>query len=73
MNGYSTRNQWAWKITFRASPLGERLAYYPNENIFFVNFEGHQVKSSEQIKKIDDAVSKILEPVDKSVVYRREL
>jgi propionate CoA-transferase len=48
-------------------PLEERLTYYPDENLFFVNFEGYQVKSSEQIKVIDDTVRKILEPVGKKV------
>jgi propionate CoA-transferase len=48
-------------------PLEERLTYYPDENLFFVNFEGYQVKSSEQIRIIDDTVRKILEPVGKRV------
>jgi len=48
-------------------PLEERLTYYPDENLFFVNFEGYQVKSREQIKAINSAVRKILEPVGKRV------
>ncbi len=48
-------------------PLEERLTYYPDDNLFFVNFEGYQVKSSEQIKIIDATVRKILEPVGKRV------
>ena len=52
---------------FVSIPLKERLTYYPDENLFFVNFEGYQVKSREQIKEIDDAVRKILEPVGKRV------
>jgi len=48
-------------------PLEERLTYYADENLFFVNFEGYQVKSSEQIRVIDDTVRKSLEPVGKKV------
>jgi len=48
-------------------PLEERLTYYPEENLFFVNFEGYHVKSSEQIREINDTVRKILEPVGKKV------
>ncbi|MBN2284117.1 MAG: acyl CoA:acetate/3-ketoacid CoA transferase [Deltaproteobacteria bacterium] len=48
-------------------PLNERLTYYPDENLFFVNFEGYHVKSRDQIKEINDMVRKILEPVGKKV------
>ncbi len=48
-------------------PLEERLTYYPEENLFFVNFEGYHVKSSQQIQDIDRAVRTILEPVGKRV------
>lgn len=48
-------------------PLEERLTYYPDENLFFVNFEGYQVKSNKEIKEIDDAVRRILEAVGKKV------
>ena len=48
-------------------PLEERLTYYPDENLFFANLEGYQVKSSEQIREINAAVRKILEPVGRKV------
>jgi propionate CoA-transferase len=48
-------------------PLEERLTYYPEDNVFFANLEGYQVKSSEQIKEIEDAVRKLLEPLGKRV------
>jgi len=48
-------------------PLEERLTYYPEENLFFVNFEGYHVKCSRQIEDIDQAVRNILEPVGKKV------
>lgn len=50
-----------------AVPLPARLAYDPEENIFFVNFEGYSVKSGEQVQEIDDVVRKILTPVGKKV------
>jgi len=50
-----------------AVPLEVRLAYSPEENIFFVNFEGYSVKSSEQVQEIDDTVRTILTPVGKKV------
>ncbi len=48
-------------------PLEERLTYYADENLFFVNFEGYQVKSSERIQEVNNTVRKILEPVGKKV------
>lgn len=48
-------------------PLAARLAYDSDENLFFVNFEGYNVKSSEQIQEIDDTVRTILAPVGKRV------
>lgn len=48
-------------------PLEERLTYDPDENIFFVNFEGYHVKSSEQIQTIRETVKDILEPVGRKV------
>jgi propionate CoA-transferase len=53
-------------MTFEHPPE-EGLTYYPDENLFFLNFEGCQVKSSEQIREIDSTVRKILEPVGKKI------
>jgi propionate CoA-transferase len=63
---------------FREEPMGlrddlltlrleDRLTYDPAENIFFVNFEGYAVKSSQQIKEIKESVEKILVPLGKKV------
>jgi propionate CoA-transferase len=46
-----------------ALPLGKRLVYNPQENLFFVNFEGLAIRSPEDIEKIRAAVVKALEPV----------
>jgi propionate CoA-transferase len=48
-------------------PLQDRLTYHPEENLFFVNFEGYTVKSPEQVKEIEKAVSRILAPLNKKV------
>jgi MFS superfamily sulfate permease-like transporter len=32
-------------------PLDERLIYDPDENLFFVNFEGYTVRTSEDVQK----------------------
>ena len=47
--------------------LEERLIYEPEENLFFVNFEGFSVKSSRDVKEIEAAVSGILVPLDRKV------
>ena len=63
---------------FRPEPMGlkddlltlsldERLTYDPEENLFFVNFEGFAVKTSREVQDIKDAVAKIVAPLDKKV------
>lgn len=47
--------------------LGERLTYDPEENLFFVNFEGFSVKSSRDVKEIEAEVSRTLAPLDRKV------
>ncbi len=47
--------------------LADRLTYHPDENLFFVNFEGYAVKTAEDIKAIREAVEGILAPVNKRV------
>ncbi len=47
--------------------LDERLTYDPEENLFFVNFENYEIKSSEQVQEIKKAVERILIPLDKKV------
>lgn len=63
---------------FREEPMGlrehlltlhleDRLTYDPAENIFFVNFEGYTVKSTQQVQEIKEAVERILIPLTKKV------
>ncbi|MGD9191943.1 MAG: acyl CoA:acetate/3-ketoacid CoA transferase [Desulfobacterales bacterium] len=47
--------------------LDERLTYDPQENLFFVNFEGFAVNTSQKVQDIKDAVEKIVAPLDKKV------
>ncbi len=47
--------------------LEERLTYHPDENLFFVNFEGYSVKTSEGVEQIREAVENILSPLGKKV------
>jgi propionate CoA-transferase len=66
------------KRIFRPEPMGlrddlltltleERLIYDPLENLFFVNFEGHSIKTSQDIQKVKEAVERILTPLGKKV------
>jgi propionate CoA-transferase len=48
-------------------PLDERLTYHADENLFFVNFEGYTVRTSEDVRKIKATVEKILSPLGKKV------
>jgi propionate CoA-transferase len=41
-------------------PLESRLSYDPQQNLFFVNFEGYAVRDMEQIDRIEQAVRKCL-------------
>ncbi len=47
--------------------LEERLIYDPSENLFFVNFEGHLIKTRQNIQEVKEAVEKILTPLGKKV------
>ncbi len=48
-------------------PLEERFSYNERENLFFVNFEGLAVRSSEQIQRIQELVAEHCEPPGKRV------
>ena len=50
-----------------ALSLEERLTYDPEENLFFVNFEGFSIKSSQDVQEVKEAVEKILTPVERRV------
>jgi len=63
---------------FRPEPMGlkddlltltleKRLTYDPEENLFFVNFEGFAVKTLQQVDDIKHAVEKIVSPLDQKV------
>jgi propionate CoA-transferase len=63
---------------FRPEPMGlkdhllaltleERLTYDPEENLFFVNFEGFAVRSSQDVQDVKEAVEKIVAPLGKKV------
>ena len=57
----------ALKDDLLAIPLEERLSYLPEENLFFVNFEGLYIRTSGEVQKIHSLVEKILAPVGKKV------
>jgi propionate CoA-transferase len=48
-------------------PLSERLAYDPDENFFFINFEGLVIRSHETIEQIEAAVNEKLSTLGKKV------
>ncbi|MBF0500680.1 MAG: acyl CoA:acetate/3-ketoacid CoA transferase [Candidatus Riflebacteria bacterium] len=48
-------------------PLSERLVYNTADEIFFVNFEGYSVKTSAQIRDIEERVIAILSQLQKRV------
>jgi propionate CoA-transferase len=48
-------------------PLAERLTYDAGKNLFFVNFEGLDVRSAEDIERIRQAVDDSLKPVGHKV------
>ncbi len=48
-------------------PLEDRFTYYPEENLFFVNFENYYVRTREDIERMRGMVDKILFPLGKKV------
>jgi propionate CoA-transferase len=55
------------KDNLMALTLEERLTYDPEENLFFVNFEGFSIKSSQDVQEVKEAVEKILAHVERKV------
>ncbi len=47
--------------------LEERLTYDPQEDLFFVNFEGHKIRTREDITAVENMVTGILSPLGKKV------
>lgn len=48
-------------------PIENRLLYDAEQEIFFVNFESHAVRSREDIEQIREQTSKVLSPLGKKV------
>jgi propionate CoA-transferase len=48
-------------------PMAERFHYDPESNLFFINFEGHSVRSTEQVREISDHVAALLSKLDHQV------
>ncbi len=48
-------------------PMDDRMTYNPDDNVFFVNFEGLSVRSSAQIADIRTRVDQMLGPLGKKV------
>jgi propionate CoA-transferase len=66
------------KRVFRSEPMGlkddlltlrleDRLTYDPQENLFFVNFEGYSIKSSQDVQDVKNAVEQIVVPLGQKV------
>ena len=47
--------------------LAERLTYDAAEDLFFVNFEGYAIKTSQQVEDIKNSVVKIVAPLNRKV------
>jgi propionate CoA-transferase len=48
-------------------PLHDRFKYNPEKNIFFVNLEAYFVKTSEDIREMEELAMSILKPLNKKV------
>jgi propionate CoA-transferase len=44
-------------------PIENRLTYHPKENLFFVNFEGHSIRSRDDVEQVRRAVESKLTPL----------
>ena len=55
------------KESLLALNLEERLTYDVEENLFFVNFEGFSVRSSQDVQDVKDAVERIVVPLGRKV------
>jgi propionate CoA-transferase len=50
-----------------AIPMAERFRYDAGSNLFFINFEGHSVRSLDQVREISDHVAGLLGGLDHKV------
>ena len=48
-------------------PIERRFAYHPKDNRFFVNFEGHVVRSRDDVERIRQIVEATLSPLGRKV------
>jgi propionate CoA-transferase len=48
-------------------PLEQRLTFDPEQDLFFVNFEGYSVKTMEQVEEIRDAIESRLDRIGRKV------
>jgi propionate CoA-transferase len=48
-------------------PLDRRFTYHPKENLFFVNLEGHVVRTREDVERLRRSVEAILAPLGHKV------
>jgi propionate CoA-transferase len=48
-------------------PVEQRLTYHPKDNLFFVNFEGHSIRSHEDVEQVRRAVESKLAPLPHKV------
>jgi len=48
-------------------PLERRFAYHPEENLFFINFEGHVVRNQKDIERIRHMVESMLSSAQRKV------
>jgi propionate CoA-transferase len=55
------------KADLLSVPLQDRFRYNPEKNIFFVNLEAYFVKTSKDIKEMEELALSILKPLNKKV------
>jgi len=48
-------------------PIEQRFAYHPREREFFINFEGHMVRSQQDVERIRRIVESMLAPLGHKV------
>jgi propionate CoA-transferase len=48
-------------------PIEQRFSYHPNDNLFFVNLEGHSIRKHEDVEQVRRAVESKLAPIPHKV------
>ena len=54
-------------------PLEQRFTYHPQQNQFFVNFEGHVVRNQQDVERIRRIVETMLAPLGPQGLRHRQL